>query len=244
MLDQFEQDAMDVETRWEQRKKQEYVREDEISIQSYNAFLGGIFIYGLLVDACTCVSLGNKIVHYSPVLLLVIYLVCLFLGKKISVISSNPLVTFLGYNLVTAPLGLIIAAILYGGMGSDFRDVIAQTVLITAGIIACVTIISVIIPEWLLDYGMTALALVGSMVTTELVILAFGLPQSGPAWAFAFLLGMRITNHYRKAQTFQKTLSNAVNGALDVYLDIINIFVLIAQIMSLFSRNDGSGANG
>lgn len=243
MLDQFEQDAMNIENRWEQREKQEYVPEDEISTESYNAFLGGLFIYGLLLNAFICAGFEDKVTHCSPVLLLAIYLACLFLGKKISVLSNSPLLTFLGYSLVTAPLGVIIAAILHG-MGSDVREIIVQTVLITAGILACVTIISVVKPEWFLDYGMTALALAGSMVTTELVILAFGLSQSGPAWAIAFLLGIRITNHYRKAQTFQKTLSNAVNGALDVYLDLINIFVLIAQIASYFVRPDGQKGNG
>lgn len=77
--------------------------DDEISESKYNAVLGCCVIYGFLMNAFVVLLLGN-FAQSIPVLSFIIgYIVSCVAGSIISVKSQNPVVSFIGYNLIVLP---------------------------------------------------------------------------------------------------------------------------------------------
>ena len=54
-------------------------------------------------------------------------------------------------------------------------------------------------------------------------------------WLFVILFSGYIGYDVARSQAFPKTLDNAVDSALDIYLDIINLFI---RLLSILSRNN------
>lgn len=83
--------------------------DDEISESKYNAVLGCCVIYGFLMNAFVVLLLGN-FEQSIPVLPFIIgYIVSCVAGSIISVKSQNPVVSFIGYNLIVLPIGILLA---------------------------------------------------------------------------------------------------------------------------------------
>jgi FtsH-binding integral membrane protein len=55
-------------------------------------------------------------------------------------------------------------------------------------------------------------------------------------WIFVIIFSLYIGFDWYRAQQFPKTLDNAIDCVLDLYLDIINLFLRILEIIS--RRND------
>nr|MCR4832572.1 Bax inhibitor-1 family protein [Butyrivibrio sp.] len=69
------------------------------------------------------------------------------------------------------------------------------------------------------------------LVIVELVLLILGVPQSILTWAGVGIFALYIGYDYWKAQQYPKTVDNAIDSALDIYLDIINLFLRILRIL-------------
>jgi FtsH-binding integral membrane protein len=50
-------------------------------------------------------------------------------------------------------------------------------------------------------------------------------------WIGAAIFALYIGYDYWRAQQFPKTLDNAIDCSLDIYLDIINLFIRILRIL-------------
>ena len=59
----------------------------------------------------------------------------------------------------------------------------------------------------------------------------FGVRQNVSALIGAVIFSLYIGYDYWKAQQYPKTVDNAVDSALDIYLDIINLFMRILSIL-------------
>ena len=70
------------------------------------------------------------------------------------------------------------------------------------------------------------------------MLLLLGVDQIVTAWIGAVVFSVYIAYDFHRAQAFPKTLDNAVDSALDIYLDIINLFLKILRILG--SRGKGS----
>ena len=91
-----------------------------ISARAYNGTIAVVLLWGLLVNYLLCEFVGTSIFTVNPIVLLVGYLVLVLAGTVIAAKSSNPLASFLGYNMVVVPLGLVISYVVdaFGGMHS------------------------------------------------------------------------------------------------------------------------------
>ena len=197
-----------------QERLYKQVMENEIvSPQMYNLYLGGVVVYGLLVNIILCSTCTEFVLRTNPLLFYIGYFVSVFAGTMISSKSNSPLISFLGYNLVVIPVGLVVTSAVYwyGGLSSY---VVLQAIVYTAGIII-----------------------------VEVVFLILGVSQSLTALAGAVLFSLYIGYDYYKAQQYPKTVDNAVDSALDIYLDIINLFLRILRILGSRSSSSSSKKN-
>lgn len=212
------------------RLEASYEAEELIGERAYNAILLGVLLWGLLVNVLLCVYASAVLRYIPPMALLIGYLVCAFVGVRIAARSRQPLVSFLGYNLVVVPFGLVIAVMVesYGGIGSAVvRDAFVYTMLITGGMGAVV----MIAPALFEKLGGALLGCLGGLLLCEIVLLLFGVRQNVTDWAAAGLFSLYIGYDIHRSQQFAKTVDNAVDSALDIYLDVANLFIRLMEIM-------------
>ena len=109
-------------------------------------------------------------------------------------------------------------------------------VLLTGIVTATMTLLGLVRPQIFLGLGRTLLIALLVGIVAELVA-TFLLHYTGTLfdWLFVILFSAYIGYDVAKSQMYPKTVDNAVDCALDIYLDIINIFI---RLLALLSRRE------
>ncbi len=201
-----------------------------ISERAYNGVLVGVLLWGFLINYLLCRYVGNIYMYVNPVVFLIGYLVCAFAGVWISGKSQNPLISLLGYHLVVVPFGLVISTMVevYGGIHSSVvTNAFLYTMLISLGMLS----LSMLFPAFFAKLGRALLGVLIGMLLCEIVLLLFRVRQGVTDWAAAGLFSLYIGYDIYRSQQFAKTVDNAVDCALDIYMDIANLFIRLLEIM-------------
>ena len=77
--------------------------------------------------------------------------------------------------------------------------------------------------------GFTALSI---GIVVELIAMLLGYRGTFFDWVFVLLFSLYTAYDWVKAQAYPKTFDNAVDSAIDIYLDIINLFLRLLSIIS------------
>lgn len=221
----------------EARLLADYSNDEKISVRAYNMILTAVVLWGLLVNAVLCATVGDIYRYINPILFLVLYLVLCIAGIRVAVKSKDPKISFLGYNMIVVPFGLVISTVVqsYGGIGSTVvTHAFVYTALITAGMMGAV----LAWPELFQKIGGVLLGCLTGLVICELVLLLFGVRQTSTDWLAAGIFSLYIGFDIYRSQKFEKTVDNAVDCALDIYLDIANLFIRLLRIMGNSKKND------
>ena len=214
-----------------QARLTQIVNPDEIlSDSAYNATIAGVLLWGLLVNYLLCRFAVDFVKSLNPAVLLVGYLVLALGGTLIAAKSRKPLISFLGYNMVVVPFGLVISLLVdaYAGIDSEIvMYAFLYTMLISVGMMALV----MIRPQFFAKLGGMLTAVLIGLILCEVVLLILGVRQIVTDWLVAGLFSLYIGYDIYRSQQFPKTLDNAVDSALDIYMDIANLFIRILSIL-------------
>ncbi len=108
------------------------IGEPEISSRLYNLTIGAVLCWGFWIN---WLMVGNipveSITSINPWIFFIGYLVSCFFGIYLFSKSSNPLVSFAGYNFVVVPFGLIINIVVSNYDPSLVLEAIKVTGLVT-----------------------------------------------------------------------------------------------------------------
>lgn len=207
------------------------VDEDKIvSARVYNLVLCATVLYGLVVNALLCradviLFVFSRISYRA---FLIIYLICAFAGVFISRRSRNALVSFLGYNLIVLPVGLLVAATVI--MGGYNYSVVGHAFITTAGVTVIMTTAGLLFPQFFEKIGSVLFfGLLGVLLTAILSRFIPGISM-GVTMVSAGLFSLYIGFDVYRSQQFPRTIDNAVDCAVDIYLDIINLFLNLLRI--------------
>ncbi len=201
-----------------------------ISVRAYNAVMIGVLVWGFLVNVLLCAYVGDVYRYINPIAFLIGYFVCAFAGIMIAGKSSDPFISFLGYNLVVVPFGLAISTVVweYGGIGAQVvENAFLYTLVVTLSMMG----LEMMFPDFFAKLGNALLGVLIGLVVCEAVLLLLRVPQSVTDWVGAGLFSLYIAYDIHRSQQFPKTLDNAVDSALDIYLDIANLFLRLLRIM-------------
>lgn len=203
-----------------------------LSARKYNLVIGLVLLYGVIVNVLMCIYMAPQIMMINPIVLLIGYMVLAIVGSMIAYKSDSPLISFIGYNMVVIPMGAVLTVCLQGF--DPF--LILQAFFLTALITAIMTIAASIYPGFFAGMGrMLFVGLIGLLIA-QLVCMFLHLTMPILSWVAAALFSLYIGYDWVKAQMYVKTLDNAVDSALDIYLDVINLFLRILEILA--RRND------
>lgn len=195
---------------------------DEISARKYNLAIGAILFWGFAINALMCKFLAGFFLEMNMWVVLILYFISAFAGIIMSAKSDNPIISFIGYNLVVLPIGMVLSICL-----ADVEAVSVMNVcIVTAIVTGVMVILGTIFPDFFLSLGKTLLIILSLVVVAEIIMLIFGI-QTPSFWDFlvALLFCGYIGFDWAEAQSKPKTLDNAIDSCVALYLDIINLFI-------------------
>lgn len=208
-----------------------YTEDQIIGDRAYNAVMLGVLFWGFLVNVLLCFFVGDVYRYVNPTVFLIGYLILAAVGIFIAGRSRKPLVSFLGYNLVVLPFGLAISTMVAAYGGVDARvvtDAFLYTLLISLGMAGA----ALAFPQLFDKLGGAMLGVLIGLVVCELALLIFRVNQSVTDWVAAGLFSLYIGFDVHRSQQFAKTLDNAVDCALDIYLDVANLFLRLLRLLA------------
>lgn len=212
--------------------------EDEIiSDRAYNGVLLGVLLWGLLANVLLCTFVHDLYSHIHPTAFMIGYFLCAIAGITVSRKSRNPWISFLGYNLVVVPFGLMLSTVIeaYGGVNASIvSDAFLYTLLIAIGISG----IALAFPKLFEKLGGMLAGVLFGLIICEVVLLILRRDQAITCWIAAGLFSIYLGYDVYRSQQFPKTLDNAVDSALDIYLDVANLFIRILSVLARSKRRD------
>lgn len=210
-----------------------------ISQRMYNFALGGLVLYGLLVNLILCTIPAVTELYYTmnPIVFLIAYFALCIGGCVLSAKSDNPVVSFVGYNMVCCPMGVVVSACVagYGGIGNEL---VQQAFLITCIVSGVMMVASMMFPDVFSKLGGVLFVVLLALVVVELILLLCGIDQIITSWIAAILFSLYIGFDFYRSQQFEPCMDNAVDCALDIYIDIINLFVRILRLLGSSKSKD------
>ncbi|MBO4600528.1 MAG: US12 family protein [Bacteroidales bacterium] len=209
---------------------------DQISARRYNAVMCATLLWGFVVNAAMVALLAepitNALAGVKGWVIFVGYLVFAIAGIVISVKSDNPWVSFLGYNLLVLPMGVVLCLIVPWLPVA----IVTKALLLTGIVTATMILLGLVRPQVFLGLGRTLfIALIVGIVAELVATFLLGYRGAAFDWLFVIIFSGYIGYDIAKSQVYPKTVDNAVDCALDIYLDIINLFI---RLLSLLSRNN------
>lgn len=219
-------------TIFEDRK---YVREGEteLSERAFNLVIGGMLLWGFLLNYLTVALFGEQVMAMvmgmNPFVFIVVYFVLVLVGNAL-VNRDSAALSFIGYTMIAAPIGILICMSVQGVP----VDIIESAVLITAIVTLCFMIAGSLFPSFFLSLGRVLLFSLLFMIIGSLIsLLLFG---SGAymiyEWLGVALFSLYVGYDWARANTCARTLNNAIDLSASLYLDIVNLFLRLLQILS------------
>lgn len=209
---------------------------DEISRSAFYATIGAVITFGLVATGVV----SHLCANWQPTTL-EFWLVGLglpLLGILIS-LSDSALISFVGFNLVAIPFGAILGpALAYYKMA--YPGIVTEAAMLTAGVTAVMAISGMLFPDFYRSIGGALFWALMALVVVSLLSLFI------PALAnltiihylAAGLFSLYIGFDMWRASEIPSTLDNAVDVSISLYLDIINLFLRILQILGNSKSNN------
>ena len=204
---------------------------DTLSANTYNGIIGGVLFWGFFVNVLIVHFCGDMFMAMNPWTLIIGYFISCLLGIFMAAKSNNPVVSFIGYNLVVVPVGAVLSVVLQEYSSVDIKSAF----LATAGVTVVMMTMATVKPQFFAGMGRTLFFSLLIGLIAEVVCMLFGIVTPIFNWLFVVIFSLYIGYDWHKAQCYPKTLDNAVDSALDIYLDIINLFI---RLLEIFGKSD------
>ena len=212
---------------FQEMKKERFKTIDNLSGSMYNLVIGACLLYGFLVNAIIVATCSKIFMEMNMVIFLIGYFVLCILGIFMSR-SNSPLVSFIGYNLVVVPIGAVLSVSLPYYAMSD----ILSAIVITGAVVAVMMLLATIFPNLFSRLGRVLFISLLVSILAQFIASLFAFSGGIFNWIFVVIFALYIGYDWYRAQMYPKTLDNAIDCVLDLYLDIINLFLRILQIIS------------
>ena len=200
-----------------------------ISDAAYNFVIGAVLCWGFLVNWYMVKNIDYTwLASINIMLFLLCYLGSCFLGVYIFNKSSNPVISFFGYNLVVVPFGMVVNLVVHQYDPAVVLDAVRVTGLVTMTMM----ILGSMFPGFFQKIaGALTFALIAVIIIEVIEIFILGIHHGIIDWVVVLIFCGYIGYDWGRANRIPKTVDNAVDCAAALYMDIINLFLRILRIM-------------
>jgi len=203
--------------------------ETEISEGLYNFVIGLVLSYGFLANVLMVKYIpAAAIMGVNPWVFFIGYFASCFFGVFLYVKSTNPLVSFIGYNFVVVPFGLVINIV----VSQYSQTLVVEAVQITGVVTVSMMMLGTLFPAFFkrIAGALTIsllLVIVWELVATFVFKKVYGIID----WIVVLIFCGYIGYDWGRANQIPKTVDNAIDSAAALYMDIINLFLRILRIL-------------
>lgn len=212
----------------------------ELNSQTYNLIIGGILLYGFVINALLTAFLGEEaieIIYGNEAVFFIGYTICVIVGSLLISKASNSVMCFIGYNLIVIPVGLIIAALVTAFIDFGYANVVSTAFVLTSIITVVMMILGAVFEDFFLNIGRTLITVLFVTIIVELIFSLLGANLAIIDYIVVGLFSLFIGFDWARANKYAKTSENAIYFASQLYLDIVNIFIRLLSILARSSRN-------
>jgi len=202
-----------------------------VSAETYNTVIGLVLCWGLVVNWVIVRAVDpGRLQGIPPMLFMLGYFASCFYGVYLFNSSKDPAVSFLGYNFVVIPFGLVLNIVL---SRYDPR-LISEAIQVTGLVTAIMMFLGSVSPQFFEGIHTSLTVALMAMILVEFVqIYVLGIARPWTDWVVTAIFCGYIGYDWGRANRIPKTLDNAVDSAAAIYMDIVNLFL---RILSLLAR--------
>ncbi|MCY9874500.1 Bax inhibitor-1 family protein, partial [Vibrio barjaei] len=163
----------------------------------------------------------------NPFVFFIGSLVCMIGGVVMFAKSDNPAISFVGYNLVVLPMGLLVTFAVH----NVSPDIVLNTIQLTGLIVGLMMVLGSIFPSFFLSLGKMLFMMLLSFVLVEIGLMLFtDIDRGFMDYIAAGIFSAYIAYDWARANSIPRTLDNAIDSAASMYIDIINLFLRLLSI--------------
>jgi FtsH-binding integral membrane protein len=200
-----------------------------ISGALYNMVIGMTLCWGFAVNWLMVTYIDPKsIADINLWVFFIGYFASCFFGMYLFTRSSNPAVSFLGYNFVVVPFGLIVNLIVSQYDSVIVGEAIRITGLVTVGMMCLGSMFPAFFKK---ISGALTIALFMVIIVEMVEVFVFKRHHGIIDWIVVLIFCGYIGYDWGRANQIPKTVDNAVDSAAALYMDIINLFLRILRIL-------------
>jgi len=195
----------------------------------YNLVIGLTLIWGFAVNYWMVTNIDPEaIASVNPWIFFIGYFASCFFGIYLFQKSSNPIVSFIGYNFVVVPFGLIINML----VSQYDPELVTEAIRITGLVTIAMMCLGTLFPAFFQKIsGALTIALVLVIVVELIEVFIFNTHHGILDWIVVLIFCGYIGYDWGRANQIPKTIDNAIDSAAALYMDIINLFLRILRIL-------------
>ena len=203
-----------------------------LSERAYNLVIGGMLLWGFALNYLTVTLFGEAAMRLvygmNPWLFVALYFALVLAGNAL-IVSKGPALSFVGYTLIAAPIGVVVCMALQGIDTGIITTAVLMTAIVTLGFMIAATVF----PGFFLSLGRWLFFSLLALIVGELVCLfIFHSRPMAMEWLGAGIFSLYIGYDWARANSVARTLDNAIDISASIYLDIINLFLRIVRILN------------
>ena len=209
-------------------------RKELIEATQYNLLIGMILFWGFGINwLLVKFILPEIILSINPFVFFIGYFASCWYGVSLFTKSTNPWVSFAGYNFVVVPFGLVINVVV-----SQYDPfIVVDAMRITGFVTLIMMVLGSLFPQFFEKIiGALTTALLAVIVVELVEIFILGIHHDIIDWIVALIFCGYIGYDWGRANGIPKTVDNAVDSAAALYMDIINLFIRILRILGRRQR--------
>jgi FtsH-binding integral membrane protein len=201
-----------------------------ISAVRYNLVIGAVLLWGFIINWVIVQSVPVQLIQSAdPKIFLLGYFVSCCFGMRLISNSMNSWRSFIGYNFIVVPVGLVINIVVSHFDSSLVMDAMMITGLVTLLMMTLGASFPKLFEKMI---GMITVSLLAVIVVELVGIFLLGIHPSVLDWLVALIFCGYIGYDWGRANRIPKTTENAIECAATLYLDIVNLFLRILSLLS------------
>ncbi|MFV0598034.1 Bax inhibitor-1 family protein [Shewanella sp.] len=195
----------------------------------YNLVIGLTLVWGFAVNYIMVTHIDPEaIASVNPWIFFIGYFASCFFGIYLFQRSNNPVISFIGYNFVVVPFGLIINMV----VSQYDPELVTEAIRITGLVTIAMMCLGTLFPAFFQKIaGVLTIALLLVIVVELIEIFIFNTHHGILDWIVVLIFCGYIGYDWGRANQIPKTVDNAVDSAAALYMDIINLFLRILRIL-------------
>ena len=200
-----------------------------ISDSAYNLVIGVTLFWGFFINWMLVRNIDPAIlININRWVFLLGFIASSFYGVYLFNSSDKPLTSFIGYNFVVVPFGLIVNMVV-----SQFNpEIVLEAIKITGGVTLIMMMLGAMYPAFFQKISGALFAALLAVIVIQLFQAIFlGIQSGWIDWVVVAIFCGYIGYDWGRANQIPKTVDNAIDSAAALYMDIINLFLRILRIL-------------